>query len=99
MRVRGRYFGRLHGAAPKRHLYGGPVGARFARQPSFEDNLWSAAAIVQHDAGQGLSWAKRPDLGLPIPWQSLYAQGARFEAAVGRCGELITSLLIMGLPR
>jgi alpha-N-arabinofuranosidase len=79
-------------------VYTGGIWAQLLDNPSFEDNLWSAAAIVHMIQGRPeLGQAAR--IGLPIPWESLYAQGARFEPRWGDAANSARSLLIMGLPR
>jgi len=75
-------------------IYTGGLWAQLLDNPSFEDNLWSAAAIVHMMQGRPeLGQAAR--LGLPIPWESLYAQGARFEPRWGDAANSSRSLLIM----
>jgi alpha-N-arabinofuranosidase len=77
--------------------YGG-LWAQVLENPSFEDNLWSAARIRQ-------MLTDNPDLvqssgmGLPLPWQPLdAAQGWRYEPRWGDAANSARSLLIMGLP-
>jgi alpha-N-arabinofuranosidase len=78
-------------------IYTGGLWAQLLDNPSFEDNLWSAAAIVHMiQARPELDRASR--IGLPIPWESLYPQGARFEPRWGDVVNSSRSLLIMGLP-
>jgi alpha-N-arabinofuranosidase len=78
--------------------YGG-LWAQVLENPSFEDNLWSAARIRQ-------MLTERPELvessgmGLPLPWQPLdSAQGWRYEPRWGDTANSARSLLIMALPR
>jgi alpha-N-arabinofuranosidase len=78
-------------------IYTGGIWAQLLDNPSFEDNLWSAAAIVHIVQGRP-ELAQAARLGLPIPWESLYAQGARFEPRWGDAANSSRSLLIMGLP-
>ena len=78
-------------------IYTGGLWAQLLDNPSFEDNLWSAAAIVHMIQGRP-ELAQAARLGLPIPWESLYAQGARFEPRWGDAANSSRSLLIMGLP-
>ena len=78
-------------------IYTGGLWAQLLDNPSFEDNLWSAAAIAHMIQGRPeLETASR--IGLPIPWESLYPQGARFEPRWGDAANSSRSLLIMGLP-
>ena len=77
--------------------YGG-LWAQALENPSFEDNLWSAARIRQ-------MLTERPELvessgiGLPLPWQPLdSAQGWRYEPRWDSAANSARSLLIMGLP-
>ncbi len=72
--------------------------AELLENPSFEDNLWSAGAIVK-------MLQKRPELeqssniGLPLPWQPLYPeQGWRYEPRWRDAANSSRSLLIMALP-
>jgi alpha-N-arabinofuranosidase len=78
-------------------IYNGGLWAQLLDNPSFEENLWSAAAIVHMIQGRPeLEAASR--IGLPIPWESLYPQGARFEPRWGDAANSSRSLLIMALP-
>jgi alpha-N-arabinofuranosidase len=78
-------------------IFTGGLWAQLLDNPSFEDNLWSTAAIVHMiEARPELGRASRE--GLPIPWESLYAQGSRFEPRWGDAANSSRSLLIMGLP-
>jgi alpha-N-arabinofuranosidase len=78
-------------------IYGGGVWAQLLENPSFEENLWSADALAHMVQGRPeLSRSSR--IGLPIPWESLYAQGSRFEPRWGDATNSSRSLLIMGLP-
>ncbi|MGD0909840.1 MAG: alpha-L-arabinofuranosidase C-terminal domain-containing protein [Candidatus Acidiferrales bacterium] len=78
-------------------IYGGGIWAQLLENPSFEENLWSADALTHI-----IQW--RPELGrssrigLPIPWESLFPQGSRFEPRWGDAANSSRSLLIMGLP-
>jgi alpha-N-arabinofuranosidase len=78
-------------------IYTGGLWAQLLDNPSFEDNLWSVPAIVHMiQARPELGQAAR--IGLPIPWESLYPQGARFEPRWGDAANSSRSLLVMGLP-
>ncbi len=78
-------------------IYGGGIWAQLIENPSFEENLWSVDAITHMVQGRPeLSESSR--LGLPIPWESLYPQGKRFEPRWGDAANSSLSLLIMGLP-
>ena len=78
-------------------IYGGGIWAQLIENPSFEENLWSVDAITHIVQGRPeLSESSR--LGLPIPWESLYPQGKRFEPRWGDAANSSLSLLIMGLP-
>ena len=77
--------------------YGG-LWAQILSNPSFEENLWSAARVRQMVNDQ-------PDLvtssgmGLPLPWQPLDArQGWRYEPRWNDAANSARSLLIMALP-
>lgn len=78
-------------------VYDGGVWAQLLNNPSFEEHLWSPEALTHMIQG-------RPELndssklGLPIPWESLYPQGKRFEPRWGDAANSSLSLLIMGLP-
>jgi alpha-L-arabinofuranosidase len=78
-------------------VYGGGIWAQLIENPSFEENLWGVDAITHMVQGRPeLSESSR--LGLPIPWESLYPQGKRFEPRWGDAANSSLSLLIMGLP-
>ena len=78
-------------------IYGGGIWAQLIENPSFEENLWSVDAITHIVQGRPeLSESSR--LGLPIPWESLYPQGKRFEPRWGDAANSSLSLLIMELP-
>jgi alpha-N-arabinofuranosidase len=78
-------------------IYGGGIWAQLLENPSFEQNLWSAEAMV-HIAQGRPELVESSRLGLPIPWESLYPQGKRFEPRWGDAGNSSFSVLIMGLP-
>jgi alpha-N-arabinofuranosidase len=78
-------------------IYTGGLWAQLLDNPSFEENLWSASAIVHMMQGRP-ELAQAARLGLPIPWESLYPQGARFEPRWGDAANSGRSLLVMGLP-
>ena len=78
-------------------IYTGGLWAQLLDNPSFEDNLWSAAAIV-HMMQNRPELAAASRAGLPIPWESLYPRGSRFEPRWGDVANSSRSLLIMGLP-
>ena len=72
--------------------------AELLENPSFEDNLWSAGAIVK-------MLKSRPELeqssniGLPLPWQALHPdQGWRYEPRWRDTANSNRSLFIMALP-
>ena len=78
-------------------IYTGGLWAQLLDNPSFEDNLWSVPAIVHMiQARPELGRAVR--IGLPIPWESLYPQGARFEPRWGDAANSSRSLLIILIP-
>ena len=77
--------------------YGG-LWAQVLENPSFEDNLWSAARIRQMLTDHP-ELVESSGLGLPLPWQPLdSAQGSRFEPRWGDAANSARSLLIMALP-
>ena len=78
-------------------VYGGGIWAQLLENPSFEQNLWSADAMVHMVQGHP-EFSESSRLGLPIPWESLYPQGKRFEPRWGDAANSSLSLLIMGLP-
>ena len=77
--------------------YGG-LWAQVLENPSFEDNLWSAARIRQM-LTEHPELVESSGLGLPLPWQPLdSAQGSRYEPRWGDAANSARSLLIMALP-
>jgi alpha-L-arabinofuranosidase len=79
-----------------RSIYGG-LWAQELENPSFEDNLWSAGAI-RSMLRERPALAAASKLGLPLPWEPLRDQGARYEPRWGDAANSSRSLLIMGLP-
>ncbi|HEX2713472.1 MAG TPA: hypothetical protein VHM88_14825, partial [Candidatus Acidoferrales bacterium] len=78
-------------------IYGG-LWAEVLENPSFEDNLWSAATIQKMISDQP-ELARSSELGLPLPWEPLDpAQGNRYEPRWNDAVNSSRSLLIMGLP-
>ncbi len=73
--------------------------AEILQNPSFEENLWSAAKMermVQEEPA--LSWAS--GLGLPLPWEPLnVSQGNRYEPRWGDAANSWRSLAILGVPQ
>jgi len=78
-------------------IYGGGIWAQLLENPSFEENLWSADALNHIVQGRP-ELGRSSRIGLPIPWESLYPQGSRFEPRWGDAANSSRSLLIMGLP-
>src|ERR1700690_1210028 len=78
-------------------VYGGGIWAQLLENPSFEENLWSADALTHMVQGRP-ELGRSSRIGLPIPWESLYPQGSRFEPRFGDAANSSRSLLIMGLP-
>lgn len=78
-------------------VYTGGIWAQLVENPSFEENLWSADALTHMVQGRP-ELGRSSRIGLPIPWESLYAQGSRFEPRWGDAANSSRSLLIMGLP-
>jgi alpha-L-arabinofuranosidase len=77
---------------------GGGLSAQLLENPSLEDNLWSADAIV-HMVKARPELARASKIGLPIPWESLDPeQGSRFEPRWGDAANSFRSLLLMALP-
>ena len=79
-------------------VYGGGIWAQLLENPSFEENLWSADALTHMVQGRP-ELGRSSRIGLPIPWESLYAQGSRFDPRFGDAANSSRSLLVMGLPR
>ncbi len=76
--------------------YGG-LWADVVENPSFEEGLWSVEnidSLVQERPG--LRHASH--LGLPLPWEPLTDQGARYLPVLGDAANSTHSLLIMSLP-
>ena len=78
-------------------IYGG-LWAQILENPSFEDNLWNAAAI-ERMLQQQPDLRRASALGLPLPWEPLDStQGVRYEPRWGDAANSARSLLVMGLP-
>ncbi len=78
-------------------IYGG-LWAQILENPSFEDNLWSAARISDM-VKQRPELARASGMGLPLPWEPLDpSQGWRFEPRWGDAANSYRSLLLMALP-
>ncbi|PYV02006.1 MAG: hypothetical protein DMG10_15885 [Acidobacteria bacterium] len=78
-------------------IYGG-LWAQLLENPSFEDNLWSAAHLRSKlEANPDL--VRASELGLPIPWEPLdQRQGARYEPRWSDAANSYRSMLLMALP-
>jgi hypothetical protein len=76
-------------------IYGG-LWAQILENPSFEENLWSAANLkAKLDADPSLY--RSSGIGLPIPWKPLDWAGWRYEPRWGDAANSARSLFIMGL--
>lgn len=76
--------------------YGG-LWADVIENPSFEEGLWSVENIETLTRERpGLRRAS--NLGLPLPWEPLTDQGARYLPTSGDAANSTHSLLIMSLP-
>ncbi len=76
--------------------YGG-LWADVIENPSFEEGLWSVEnieSLIQERPGL----RRASHLGLPLPWEPLTDQGARYLPISGDAANSTHSLLIMGLP-
>src|ERR1700693_4054698 len=77
--------------------YGG-LWAEILRNPSFEDDLWSArkiAELIQEEP----QLSRSSEMGLTLPWEPLdYAQGARYAPEWNDAANSYRSLLVMALP-
>lgn len=72
--------------------------AELLRNPSFEDNLWTASAIGEMLKEQP-ELRRASSLALPLPWEPLEAkQGNRYEPRYGHAANSWRSLYLMGLP-
>jgi alpha-N-arabinofuranosidase len=72
--------------------------AEILQNPSFEENLWSAAKIARMIRDQP-SLVKGSELGLPLPWEPFDpAQGNRYEPRWGNAANSWRSLAIFGVP-
>ena len=78
-------------------IYGG-LWAEVLENPSFEENLWSAATI-QKMINDEPRLAQASELGLPLPWEPLDGkQGNRYEPRWNDAVNSFRSLFVMGLP-
>ncbi|AXC12967.1 Alpha-N-arabinofuranosidase [Acidisarcina polymorpha] len=81
-----------------RSTYGG-LWAELLENPSFEEGLWSAGAIVKM-VQERPELERASQLDLPLPWEPLDArQGNRYEPERGDAANSSQSLLVMGLPQ
>lgn len=76
--------------------YGG-LWADLVENPSFEEGLWSVEGIESLVRDRP-TLRRSSHLGLPIPWEPLVDQGARYLPIRGDAANSTQSLLIMGLP-
>ena len=71
--------------------------AELLQNPSFEENLWSAAAIA-HMIQDEPELARASHLALPLPWEPLdVTEGNRYEPRWGDAANSWRSLAILGL--
>jgi alpha-N-arabinofuranosidase len=77
--------------------YGG-LWANVVENPSFEEGLWSAENLeAKLNADPELRAAS--SLGLPTPWEPLYAdEGSRYAPVRGDAANSAQSILLMSLP-
>ncbi len=72
--------------------------AEILENPSFEENLWSAAGIRRMTEAEP-SLVRSSQMGLPLPWEPLdYSQGSRYEPRWNDAANSARSLLVMSLP-
>ncbi|MGI8991221.1 MAG: alpha-L-arabinofuranosidase C-terminal domain-containing protein [Bryobacteraceae bacterium] len=72
--------------------------AEILENPSFEENLWSAAGIRRMTEAEP-SLVRSSQMGLPLPWEPLdYSQGSRYEPRWNDAANSARSLLVMALP-
>lgn len=72
--------------------------AEILENPSFEENLWSAAGVRRMTEAEP-SLIRSSQMGLPLPWEPLdYTQGARYEPRWNDAANSERSLLLMALP-
>ncbi len=76
--------------------YGG-LWADLLENPSFEEGLWSVPN-VESLVRERPNLRHSSSLGLPLPWEPLTDQGARYLPVVGDAANSNASLLIMSLP-
>ncbi len=77
-------------------IYGG-LWSDVLENPSFEDGLWSVGNVeAMVTANPAL--LRSSSLGLPLPWEPLTDQGARFLPETGDAANSTHSLLLMSLP-
>jgi alpha-L-arabinofuranosidase len=78
-------------------IYGG-LWAEILENPSFEDNLWSAASLQEMFQSRP-ELIRASELTLPLPWEPLNAaQGARYAPEWNDAANSSRSLLLIGLP-
>jgi alpha-L-arabinofuranosidase len=72
--------------------------AEVLQNPSFEENLWSAAALAQMIQEEP-ALRNASKVGLPLPWEPLDpSEGDRYEPRWGDAANSWRSLAIFGLP-
>ncbi|WP_419805767.1 alpha-L-arabinofuranosidase C-terminal domain-containing protein [Terriglobus sp.] len=76
--------------------YGG-LWADVVENPSFEEGLWSVGN-VEELVRERPGLRRASSLGLPLPWEPLTDQGARYLPVVGDAANSTDSLLLMSLP-
>ena len=76
--------------------YGG-LWADVVENPSFEDGLWSVENVEQL-VRERPNLRRASALGLPVPWEPLTDQGARYLPVAGDAANSSNSLEIMSLP-
>ena len=78
-------------------MYNG-LWAEILENPSFEENLWSAANVRRMTESEP-ALLRSSQMGLPLPWEPLdYSQGSRYEPRWNEAANSSRSLLVMALP-
>ena len=78
-------------------VYNG-LWAEILENPSFEENLWSAANVRRMTESEP-ALLRSSQMGLPLPWEPLdYSQGSRYEPRWNEAANSSRSLLVMALP-
>ncbi len=82
---------------PIGHATYGGLWSDVIENPSFEEGLWSVSNI-EALLRERPNLRRASSLGLPLPWEPLTDQGARYLPVVGDAANSTHSLLVMSLP-